>query len=640
MRRLGLRIACAGAFAAAALLASAVSASAATSTIPFTTCADAPAFGCSHLVVPIDPTGAVPGTITLTIRRRLAPSAGATEAVIALAGGPGQAALPFGNTAAQVMSSALTTRDLVVFDQRGTGDSGGLKCSAFANASAPLSVSIPGCAAEIGSDRGFYTTDDSVYDIEQIRKALGYTKLVIYGTSYGTKVAERYAAEYPQNTAALVLDSVVTPNGPDVFDQSTYQAVPRILGQLCASGACPGIPDPLGDLTKVLTHLANHPVKAAFYDGNGQRKMVSIRPGALANILISGDTDPVLRADFPAAVHAAAAGNYGLLAILTDHTNADGTIESGAVDDPLFYDTECEELPFPWNRADSPAQRASEALAAAEALPAGSFGPFSAKTAYAESSAPACAYWPFGSAAPETTVTSLPNIPTLIISGMDDLRTPEANALAVHAMIPDSTVVFVPQTGHSVLTTEPSQCAQNAVTAFFEGNPIQTTCPVKALPDYLSPAHALPASLTGIAPVGAGGGPGHTAGAVELTLDWTARELDESLFESLIGNYNPSFNHGLGGLHGGFVKVTTSKSTQRITIDFHSFSYIGGIRVSGTFVEGIGRLRISGSQAASGTLVSKRPNVFSGTLGGVHVHFAISNANTTALEASPAHLLG
>jgi len=71
----------------------------------------------------LDPTGAIPGTVTLSIRRKLAATGAATDAVIALAGGPGQAAMPFANDAAQIMNTALATRDLVVFDQRGTGQS-------------------------------------------------------------------------------------------------------------------------------------------------------------------------------------------------------------------------------------------------------------------------------------------------------------------------------------------------------------------------------------------------------------------------------------------------------------------------------------------------------------------------------------
>jgi pimeloyl-ACP methyl ester carboxylesterase len=632
MRRLRLTIALAASVASAVLLASAANAAAAASTIPFTTCAGAPAFGCAHLAVPLDPTAAIPGTVNLTIRRKLAATGTASDAVIALAGGPGQAALPFANDASQIMSAALATRDLVVFDQRGTGSSGALKCSAFSNATAPLRVVVPACADEIGPTRGLYTTDDSVYDIEQIRKALGYSKLVLYGTSYGTKVALRYAAEYPANVEALVLDSTVTPNGPDVFDQSSYQAVPRIVKEICAGGACAGIPNPLGDLEKVLATVEHRAVRATFFNGKGRPDPVRIGAGALAQLLLGGDEDPVLRGDFPAAIHAAAAGHFGLLAILVDHALIGGQVSSASIDNPLFFDTECEELPFPWNRAASPTERISEAKAAAGAMPAGSFGPFNAMTAYSESSAPVCAYWPFATAAPEATITALPDVPTLIISGAADLRTPTSNAEAVKQLIPDATIVVVPQTGHSTLTTEFGTCGQNAVNAFFAGTAIQTTCVPRKLPSYLQPAHAEPASLASVAPVaGLRGVAGRTAHAVELTLDWTARELAESLFETLIGSYNPAYNRGLGGLDGGYAKVSTSKTTRQVTVSFHLFSYVGGVALSGAFVGGTGRLRISGSKAASGTLVAKRPNNFSGTLGGVHVHFTLSSANSSGL---------
>jgi pimeloyl-ACP methyl ester carboxylesterase len=198
MPRPGIQFALLAGVACGALIASTASpAAAATSSVVFTTCADAPTFGCGHLTVPLDPTGAIPGTVSLAIRRELSATGAATEAVVALAGGPGQAALPFAADAAQLMSSALSTRDLVVFDQRGTGYSGALRCPAL-NLAAPISTVIPDCATQIGATRGLYTTDDSVADLEAIRRALGYTKLVLYATSYGTKVALRYAADFPR----------------------------------------------------------------------------------------------------------------------------------------------------------------------------------------------------------------------------------------------------------------------------------------------------------------------------------------------------------------------------------------------------------------------------------------------------------
>jgi pimeloyl-ACP methyl ester carboxylesterase len=638
MRRLGTLTALVTVAAAAVLIATtATSAEAATSSVPFTTCSDAPTFGCGHLTVPLDPTGVIPGTVSLAIRRELSQTGAATEAVVALAGGPGQAALPFASVAQQLMAPALATRDLVVFDQRGTGDSGRLKCSALSFKDEPLSTVIPDCATQIGATRGLYTTDDSVADLEALRKALGYTKLVLYGTSYGTKVALRYAAEYPNNVAGLILDSTVTPNGPNIFyPVSSFTAVPRILDQLCAAGACPGIANPLADLVKVLARLDRGPVGATYISGSGKTEPLKIDAGDVASILLSGDEDPALRADFPAAVAAAADGHYGLLAILVAHAVLGGTSD-GTVDNPLFIDTLCEELPFPWSRSAASGDRIAAALAAAKALPAGTFGPFGAETAFQQSMAADCAYWPFASAAPEPDVTALPNVPTLIISGADDLRTPTSNAQQVAAMIPDATVVVVPQTGHSVLTTEFGSCARDAVNAFFAGTTIDTTCPPRAQPAYLKPAPAAPSSLASLSPArGTHGVSGRTARAVALTLGWSARELSESLFETLIGSFNPSYTKGLGGLHSGYAKLTTSKSSLKSTFTFHQFSYVAGVTISGSITNGVGTLTIGGGRAATGRIVAASFNRFVGRLGGVAIHFTISRAQSLASTASAA----
>ena len=117
----------------------------------------------------------------------------------------------------------------------------------------------------------------------------------------------------------------------------------------------------------------------------------------------------------------------------------------GGINYELYFATSCEENSYPWNRADTPTQRAAEALAAFTAEPASTFAPFSAQTAYNESDAPYCAYWPFATASPESTTGILPNVPTLIISGAEDLRTPTADAQAVAAAIPDATLLVVPE---------------------------------------------------------------------------------------------------------------------------------------------------------------------------------------------------
>src|SRR5271167_4504845 len=134
------------------------------------------------------------------------------DAVVALAGGPGQAALPLAPFIAEAIAPALHSRDLLVFDQRGTGSSDPLSCAALSSAGEASSAHsgselIERCALQLGPARGNYTTSESVEDLEAIRRAAGYEKLVLYGTSYGTKLALDYAERYPQHVEALVLDS-------------------------------------------------------------------------------------------------------------------------------------------------------------------------------------------------------------------------------------------------------------------------------------------------------------------------------------------------------------------------------------------------------------------------------------------------
>ncbi len=350
-------------------------AAAAGAAITFAPCGHSTEFGCGHLTVALDPSGAYPGTITLAIRRHRAPAGDEKTAVIALAGGPGQAGLPFAEQSLNLLGSIVATRDLIVFDTRGTGSSHPLSCHGLESSGGGDSPgpAIARCAQQLGPTRRFYTTADSVADIEAIRLAGGYDRLVLYGTSYGTKLAEEYAQAYPSHVEALVLDSVVPPNGPDPLSRATFAAVPRILRQLCAGHACAGITrHPDADLTSLIRHLGRSRRRARWIDGHGHAHSIAISTYALLDSLIQGDLEPTLRSEFPAAVRSAARGDYAALARLLERTE---TSEEGESEGPpegfdtaLYYATTCEEGLFPWSRAAAPAARIAEAKARITAL--------------------------------------------------------------------------------------------------------------------------------------------------------------------------------------------------------------------------------------------------------------------------------
>ena len=62
-----------------------------------------------------------------------------------------------------------------------------------------------------GPGRQFYSTTDSVADIEALRQAIGAAKLQLMGVSYGAYVAVQYARQFPASTEGLILDSSSVP---------------------------------------------------------------------------------------------------------------------------------------------------------------------------------------------------------------------------------------------------------------------------------------------------------------------------------------------------------------------------------------------------------------------------------------------
>jgi pimeloyl-ACP methyl ester carboxylesterase len=598
--------------------------------IPFAPCADSNDFACAHLTVPLDPAGATPGTISLAIRRHRAPVGEARSAIIALAGGPGQPALPFAEQFAEVLGPIASTRDLIVFDERGIGHSDPLSCHALERPDLfhSFGALIKTCADQLGPNRAFYTTADTVADIEAIREAGGYEKLVLYGTSYGTKVAEEYAQAYPSHVEALVLDSVVTPNGPSTLERSTFAAIPRILRQMCAFELCAHITaNPVADLAQVVREMRHGALREIAIDGSGHARWVSMSSNDLVNILIAGDFSSLLRAEFLTAVAAAARNDPAPLArLIATAEQSEG--ESEDFDTPLYFATTCEEQAFPFSRESDPTERLAEAAGAAKALGASAFAPFTATNALDVSDIPACAYWPYTTPAPPAEDAPLPDVPTLILSGADDLRTPTSGAREVAAGIPDSHLLVVPYTGHSVLSDESTSCASQALHALLASGVIKP-CAAAPPPAELRPPPLPPVRLALVPPThGYGGTPGRTLNAVALTLADMLRQL--TLQVSLSGSLEDLAKLSSGGLRSGSVQLAGG------VLSLHGYTYVPGVTISGALRAGADSLQVSGAAAAHGTLRTGPHKSLVGTLGGRHVILPASAIATAAIVGADA----
>ncbi len=614
--------------------------------LSFAPCASAPSFSCATLAVPLSRTGQAPGTVSLSVERLQAGPSPTRTAVVGLAGGPGQAADPLAAAMAQEMAPALGSRDLIVFDQRGTGSSGPLACAALEGGEslANIGQAFERCALQIGPARASYTTRESVADIEALREAMGYEKLVLYGTSYGTKVALQYAERYPQRVEALVLDSVVPPERDDPFQLETFAAMKPVFEELCSQGACAGITsNPLGDIARLVAKMQKHALSGTVYDGSGHAHRATMSDVDLLNLIGAGDLNPALRALLPASVQSALRGDpapllrldllaEGLIPNLpgvplasSPAARSERAAQAGDADDPrvpgtplassdgldeaLFADTTCEEQPFPWQRGASASTRTAEALGALRALPAAAFYPFNAPVAWADSLAPACAAWPNLAPAPPA-IAPLPDVPTLILSGEQDLRTPTAGAEAVAARIPGSQLLKVPYTGHSVLGTEFGGCAQNAVKAFFAGAAVQACAPSV---DPLPPTPIVPSRLSLVKPVGSL--PGAAGRTLAVVLETIADLEQQVIGATLQAEQELPSGSSFGGLRGGYARLTSSALTLK------RMSFVGGVQITGSFPIADGRLRaadlrVEGSRAARGVVRIGDSAHATGTLGG------------------------
>jgi pimeloyl-ACP methyl ester carboxylesterase len=611
-------------FAVLVAFALLIAPSAASATTTFKPCAGRPDVQCGRVVVPFDPSGVVRGGLSLHVER-MHTHGSAKGALIALAGGPGQAATPFLSDFRVTLDPALHGRDLVVFDQRGTGQSNELFCNSLGSHKLP-DLGVGRCAARLGAIRGFFSTSDSVSDIEAIRQAIGVDKIDLYGVSYGTKVALDYAIRYPQHVDRLVLDSVVLPGELDPYELSSFAAVPRILNQLCAKNACRGITnDPAGDLAKLVSGLSAHQPSGSVVNGKGQRRRASIRRTAILNVLFEGDFDPVLRADFPAAVTAALHGDAAPMLRMQAAVKGSEDL-TGGDSEALFLATTCEDTSLPWNPAASPADRVAQARHSFDGIAPSSYAPFDPATVFKFSLAPFCATWPEAGPNPPVEENPLPNVPTLLMSGNDDLRTPQEDAAKVASELPNGTLVRVPDTGHSVLGSDLFGCATRALRNFFRGQP-QKVCADKG--ELLPPSPVPPRKLSSLPRVrGFDARTGRTLLAARLTLaDLFEHAVDALLFSSDGFTIPP-----VGGLRGGYFQAGAT------ALKMHAYSWVPGVTLTGKVpLRGTSVIHIGGPAAAHGVLRISERGTVRGRLGGHKVsgHFVGAASVAQAAGIAP-----
>jgi pimeloyl-ACP methyl ester carboxylesterase len=292
----------------------------------------------------------------------------------------------------------------------------------------PTARAVRACAAAIGPRRRFFSTTDTVADLEALRQALGVPRMVLDGVSYGTYVAERYALAHPAHVRGLVLDSVVPHAGVTVSSATPMQATPRVLRAACPR--CPG--DPAADLRKEV---------AAHHDG----------PHLLDVLTALSISRPHLKIAIR-LLHAAAAGRRaGLVRLVRGVERRERAYPASELSQGLHASTLCADTPTPWGGPDAPlAGRKAKLDAAVARLSRASLGPYDRATASGNGIALQCLYWPPVPEPEPPAGGTLPSAPTLLLAGEQDLSTPLEWARQEARTAPQGRLMIVPGAGHSV----------------------------------------------------------------------------------------------------------------------------------------------------------------------------------------------
>jgi pimeloyl-ACP methyl ester carboxylesterase len=576
---------------------------------------------CATVNVPLDRSGATPGTVALHVERLGA--AGTPRGVMFLiAGGPGQAS----SLAFDLASTGAQFRDqfpgytLVAFDPRGTGRSGVLRCpelQADPSASpAREQALVAKCATEIGSSRSFYSTRDHADDIDAVRQALGVDKIALWGTSYGTQLSVAYALTYPSHVQRLLLDSVADAAGRDPFSLDDLQQMPKGLASLCSGGLCRAATSNfVGELVKLANRLGTRPLTGKVAKPGGGTTTVTVS-GAdfLSGAVLDTDLNAGLAAELPAAVHAALRGQTRPLLRLVQLDRETSVTSTEELSMGLLAATVCDDGPFPWQPETPLSQRRALFDAARNALAPGATGPFG-KWATDIGPAALCLLWPPQARRPGIGSGPLPDVPVLVLSGERDLRTPASNAAAIAARFPQGHLLTVPGVGHSVLGADFTTCSGDAVKTWLNGGVPPARCPRS--PMLVNPIGAFPTSFAALRPVGAAGARGRTLAAVAKTV----REAAGSWGLAVTGFTQA---RSIAGPYGGVLRASG------VTFSLSRYSLVPGVQVSGSFrlfrpasglplpVRFVGSVRVTGAKAAHGSLTVGR-SALTGRLNGRRV---------------------
>lgn len=366
-----------------------------------------------------------------------------------LAGGPGQAATEVFPSLYSTLFRIHEQREIVLVDQRGTGESNPLRCIDLDDESLEEEQVISllkECPGKLDADLRFYTTDIAMQDLDQVRAALGYDSINLYGVSYGTRAALVYLKMFPERVRSIVLDAVVDPGFVLYQDaaQDGQRALEAFFARCEADEACHStFPGLRSEFDALLQRVETSPVNITItHPVTGKPFELTLTRTTFTNIIFNTLYVPDLVSMLPLAIHQAyAEANYAPLITQTYLVNA-------GIYDGMFYAVACTE-DAPLISAESIDRQSDESLF----------------TENAKTFLEVCSAWPQGEQ-PEVVHSPVSSdVPVLMLSGAADPITPPRHAEQLAESLDNDLHLIFDSMGHG---NSSNQCAAKILDRFVE----------------------------------------------------------------------------------------------------------------------------------------------------------------------------
>ncbi|HXB54543.1 MAG TPA: alpha/beta fold hydrolase [Vicinamibacteria bacterium] len=407
---------------------------------------------------------------TIPIKVMVMPATGAMPAsdpIVFFEGGPGASTVQAAQRLAEEFHDLSAKHDLIFIDLRGTGSSNGLSCELFGKAGDLQSAlgdlfpleAVRKCRAELTSraDLGLYTTSLSVDDVDDVRAALGYERLNLVGSSYGTRAALVYMRRHPDHVRTAVLMGVDPPTAPAPrdFPRDAQRALDGIFSECAREAPCaaafPNLPQ---ELDAVLARLRRQPaVVEIVHPETGEPTKVTLKPDLFAEALRYLSYNSGTASLIPALVHQSALGDLAAVAEFALFARQ----QVGALTAGLYLSITCAE--------DLPQIRPEEAERLAKNTFLGDYR-------YQQQSA-ACGAWVRGAVPPDFATPIHSDTPALLVTGEHDPVTPPRLAAEGLKTLPGGVSVVVPHGGHALDGLEGLDCVKRLIRDFVEAGMVR-----------------------------------------------------------------------------------------------------------------------------------------------------------------------